>query len=119
MKTNTLRLTRVAAVAALYTALTYLLAPISYGPLQFRVAECLVILAVFGWKYVFALTIGCFFANIPHGPIDMALGTFATFAAGVMSLGLRKIYFAVFPPIVVNALIVPVIFRTKKRYGSF
>lgn len=34
-------MTRVAVIAALYAALTLLLAPISYGAVQFRVAEAL------------------------------------------------------------------------------
>ena len=42
MSANTL--TRGAIIAALYAALTLLLAPISYGEVQFRLAEALTVL---------------------------------------------------------------------------
>jgi uncharacterized membrane protein len=40
MKTR--RIVFSALIAALYAALTYFLAPISYGPIQFRVSEIMV-----------------------------------------------------------------------------
>ncbi|HEY3424108.1 MAG TPA: QueT transporter family protein, partial [Negativicutes bacterium] len=41
---NTHAVTRATMIAALYTALTIALAPVSYGPLQFRVSEALTVL---------------------------------------------------------------------------
>ncbi|MDQ0149029.1 QueT transporter family protein [Eubacterium multiforme] len=72
-------------IAALYAALTLLLAPISYGPIQFRVSEVLVLLAYFDPFYIIGLTLGCFISNIlgPNGLMDIIFGTLATFISVV------------------------------------
>lgn len=79
--TSTKRLVTVAAIAALYAALTVSLAPISYGNLQFRVSELLVLLAFFDPLYIAGLTLGCLVANSlgPNGLMDIIFGTLATF----------------------------------------
>ncbi|MDR0819222.1 MAG: QueT transporter family protein, partial [Oscillospiraceae bacterium] len=41
---TTTKMARGAAIAALYFALTMVLAPLSFGPVQFRVAEALCVL---------------------------------------------------------------------------
>lgn len=78
---NIRRIVISALIAALYAALTLALAPISYGGVQFRVAEIMVLLALFNSDYIIGLTLGCFIANIlgPNGLVDVVLGTFATF----------------------------------------
>lgn len=75
------RLVKTAIIAALYAVITIVLAPISYGPVQFRVSEIMVLLAFFDPFYIVGLTIGCFIANIlgPNGLMDIILGTLATF----------------------------------------
>ena len=47
MKINTRNLITAAIIGALYAVLTMVLAPISYGPVQFRVSEVLCILPFF------------------------------------------------------------------------
>lgn len=81
MKVDSNRLIKVAVVAALYATLTFALAPISYGNLQFRISEILVLLAFFDPFYIGGLTLGCFVANMlgPNGLPDMIFGTLATF----------------------------------------
>ena len=76
-------------IAALYVVLTLALAPISYGAIQFRISEILVLLAYFDPIYIGGLTLGCFIANLlgPNGVWDIILGTFATF------ISLYAIYF--------------------------
>lgn len=68
-------------IAALYAVLTLILAPISYGPIQFRISEILVLLAYFNPIYIGGLTLGCFIANLlgPNGLFDIIFGTLATF----------------------------------------
>lgn len=68
-------------IAAMYAVLTLVLAPISYGPIQFRISEIMVLLAYFDPFYIIGLTLGCFIANIlgPNGLLDIIFGTFATF----------------------------------------
>lgn len=68
-------------IAAMYAVLTLVLAPISYGPIQFRISEIMVLLAYFDPFYIIGLTLGCFITNIlgPNGLLDIIFGTFATF----------------------------------------
>ena len=76
-------------IAALYVVLTLALAPISYGAIQFRISEILVLLAYFDPIYIGGLTLGCFIANLlgPNGVWDIIFGTLATF------ISLYAIYF--------------------------
>lgn len=75
------RLVKTAIVAALYAVITLVLAPISYGPIQFRISEIMVLLAFFDPFYIAGLTLGCFIANMlgPNGVTDIIFGTLATF----------------------------------------
>jgi len=70
MATKTI--TRSAAVAATYAVLTVVLAPVSYGPLQFRVAELLKPLALFAPEFALGFAVGTGMANLlsPFGPWD-------------------------------------------------
>ena len=51
-------------VAALYAALTLALAPISYGPVQFRLAEALKPLALFDPCFILAFAVGNLASNL-------------------------------------------------------
>lgn len=75
------RLVKTAIIAALYAVVTLVLAPISYGAIQFRVSEVMVLLAFFDPFYIVGLTLGCFISNIlgPNGIMDIIFGTVATF----------------------------------------
>lgn len=81
MTTNIKKLVTTALVAAIYATLTLVLGAISYGPIQFRVAEIMVLLPFIKKDYIWGLTIGCFLANIigPYGVPDIVFGTTATF----------------------------------------
>lgn len=70
-----------ALVAGLYATLTLALGVISYGPIQFRIAEIMVLLPFIRKDYIWGLTIGCLLANIigPYGVPDIIFGTTATF----------------------------------------
>ena len=48
----TKRLTRTALIAAIYAVVTLAIAPFSYGSIQFRVSEILVLLAIFDPLYI-------------------------------------------------------------------
>jgi uncharacterized membrane protein len=81
MTTNIKKLVTTALVAAIYATLTLALGAISYGPVQFRIAEIMVLLPFIKKDYICGLTIGCFLANIigPYGVPDIIFGTTATF----------------------------------------
>lgn len=98
MKTKVL--VRQALVASIYFAVTYLLKDISYGPVQFRVAEILNILAFYNPIYVIGITIGCFIANLysQFGIYDLIFGTMHTFIALSVMSRIKNIYVASLMP---------------------
>ena len=97
-----------AIIAGLYVALTWVLAPISYGQIQFRLSEVLILIAVFNYKYIPGLIIGCFISNIPSslGWYDMVFGTLATTIALVPMIWVKKLPIASIFPVLSNAFIV-------------
>ena len=102
-------LTRGAIIAALYTAMTLILAPISYGEIQIRLSEALTLLPILLPEAVPALTVGCLLANILGGSMifDIIFGTLATFLAAVMTRILRdRLPLACAMPVLFNAVIV-------------
>jgi uncharacterized membrane protein len=86
MKFEVKKLAAAAAVGALYAALTLGLAPISYGAVQFRIAEALCILPFFFPASAIGLTAGCVIANFlgpGAGVLDVVFGSLATLLAGL------------------------------------
>lgn len=81
MRVKTKKIVRLGLVAAIYAALTIALGAISYGPIQFRIAEVMTLLPLIGKEYIIALTIGCFLSNVVggFGLPDIIFGTLATF----------------------------------------
>ena len=91
MKTSELSLAVV--FSSLYAVLLVALAPISYGPVQLRVADCLIPLAaLFGWPVIAGVTVGCFLGNAYFwlGPQDVVFGTIANLVAATIIFMLRK-----------------------------
>lgn len=99
-----------AVVAALYTALTLLFQPLSFGPLQVRFSEALTLLPVLFPQAIPGLALGCFLSNLigGFGPWDMALGTLATLLAALSTYGLRNksVWLCALPPVVFNGVII-------------
>ena len=103
-------LAKSAIFAALYVAITWLLAPISYGPIQFRISEILILVCVYNPKYIPSMILGCFLANTTSslGWYDMVFGTLATIIALIPVIWVRKFHIAPIFAIVSNAFIVSV-----------
>ncbi len=113
-----LRITQGAVIAALYVVLTLVFAPISYGPVQVRIAEALCILPMFTPAAIPGLFLGCLIANFLGGGImlDVIFGSIATLIGAVLGYLLRSNRWLVpVPAVVANALIVP--FVLKYGYG--
>ena len=89
---NTNALARGAIIAALYATLTLLLAPISYGEIQIRLAEALTLLPILLPEAVPALAVGCLLANVLGGctVFDIVFGTLATLLAAACTRRLRE-----------------------------
>ena len=119
MNRKTRNLTHGALIAALYVVLTHMqnfLVPESASMMiQFRVSEAMCVLAFFTPAAIWGLTVGCFLFNLSFAgalPLDMLVGSLATFlAAGGMYLT-RKWRIGSFPlfgltlPAVTNAFLV-------------
>lgn len=89
---------KLSIIAGLYVVLTYALNFISFGEIQFRVAEILMLLCFFNKKYSVALILGCFIANLfsPYGLPDIIFGTLATMFAclGLILFKGKHLWFA-------------------------
>ena len=85
MKPDTKTVAVSAIIGALYAALTMLLSPISYGPLQLRISELLCILPYFLPFSAVGLFFGCIIANIVSaaGILDIVFGSLATLCAAL------------------------------------
>lgn len=97
-----------AVIAALYAALTLLLAPISYGPIQLRLSEALTVLPILLPQAVPGLFVGCLIANLYTGMLtDIVFGSLATLLAAIGTYLLRKKpVLAAACPVVSNGVIV-------------
>lgn len=95
-------------VAALYAVLTVVLAPFSYGPVQFRLSEGLTLLPYFIPEAVPGLAVGCLAANLfgGYGAVDVIVGSGATLLAGVLTRRMPTLTTAALPPILVNMLLI-------------
>lgn len=119
---STERITRIAAIAALYAACTLacslFLGGLTWGPVQFRLSEALCILALFTPDAIWGLTLGCAIANLINIPLsglgalgllDVVFGSLATFIGATICWRLReKPLLAVLGPILANAIVVPI-----------
>ncbi|AME09595.1 MULTISPECIES: QueT transporter family protein [Gemella] len=93
MRDNKVRiLTIQALITAIYVVLTVVVAPFSYGAIQFRISESLSQLVVFSKKYWFPITLGVAVANIfsPLGIVDVFFGTLGTGLALLISVFVFK-----------------------------
>ncbi len=109
-RSNVQTIARLAAVAALYAALTIALQPISFGLVQLRVSEVLVLLCFYRRDYSIALILGCFIANCfsPMALMDMAFGTLATAVAVIPMYSVKNIWIASLLPVISNAIIISI-----------
>src|SRR5512140_3588178 len=64
LQLTTTQVVRVAIIGALYAVFTIGIAPLSYGPIQFRVAEALKVFVLFDPLYALGIGIGTFFGNL-------------------------------------------------------
>ena len=86
-----LKLATSAVIAAVYAALTIVLAPISYGPVQFRVSEVLTVLPFLMPSTVWGVFAGCIIANLYTGSIlDIVFGSLATLLAALLTAWFGK-----------------------------
>ena len=114
------RLARIGIIAALYAALTLatllFLGGLAWGPVQFRVSEALVVIALFTADAIPGLTLGCVIANLANmvisgtgalGLLDVVFGSLATALGAWFTWKNRNnMLLALLGPVVTNAVIV-------------
>lgn len=107
-------------IAAIYAAASLALAPISFGAVQFRVAEAMTLLPVLSAEAVLGVTLGCAITNAAGvflganilGPVDIVLGSAATLIAAILTRLLARYrlkglpILAALPPVLVNAVVI-------------
>ena len=80
---NMKTLTRVGMIAAIYTVVSLVLAPFTYGNVQVRIAEALTLLPLIYKPSIWGVTLGCFLTNLigamlginPTGFLDAIIPT--------------------------------------------
>ena len=106
-------------IGGLYVVLTLIFQPISFGAIQFRIAEALTLMPILTLDAVPGLFVGCLLANLLGGGVwfDVVLGSLATLLAAICTRLMRdKPPIAAIFPTIFNGLIVgPVVYFAYVR----
>ena len=113
---NTKTFAKTAMIAAVYTAVSLALAPISFSNIQVRIAESLTLLPLIYKPGIWGVTLGCFLTNLigvitganPTGILDTVIGTSATLFAAFGTYYFRNHRFHGIPVI---SILMPVLFN--------
>ena len=99
-------LIRIALIAAIYVTISIVFAPISYGPIQIRIAEALTVLPFIDPAAIGGLFLGCILANLLGGLgiADVLGGSLCTLIAAILTYHMKKAIFAPLPPVLVNSI---------------
>lgn len=105
-------------IAAIYFLLCFVEQDFASGAIQCRISEGLTLLPLFFPEAIIGVTLGCLIFNIVYGTLfDIIFGTLATLLAGVITYFIGKVikndYLKILiggiPPIIINALVIPLI----------
>jgi uncharacterized membrane protein len=79
-------------IATIYLTLNLFIAPLAYGPLQFRISNFIYPLALFNPLYALGFGLGAFFTNLgsPFGLMDFGIMPFVTVLAALLAWSLRR-----------------------------
>ena len=108
---NNKEISLIAIISALYSALVIGLAPISFLPIQIRIADAMLPLSIiFGMPAIIGLTLGTIVANVFGGLgfVDIIGGGFANLVAAYVAwkVGSLKIKYAWITAVVLQIIIV-------------
>jgi len=96
-------------IASLYSTLTIIIAPFSFGLIQVRISEALTPLPfLIGPAGVYGLFLGCFIANLfsPYGLADLFIGSLSTLLAAWISYKSNRLIIACLSPVLVNSIFI-------------
>lgn len=108
-KISTNKLVVNSAIAALYFVLTaFVFEPLSFLPVQIRVAEMMLLLLLIDKDYSYGLILGCFIANMfsPLGIYDIIFGTMTTALTCFAMVNTSNMVLKFLWPAIFNGLIV-------------
>lgn len=94
-------------IAALYTAVSFLIAPFGFTLIQFRVSEVFNHLIVFNKKYFFGIVTGVFITNLILSPIavDIIFGVLHTAIALLITIFSAKFISGIFKRMLFNTIV--------------
>ncbi|WFA09665.1 QueT transporter family protein [Tissierella sp. Yu-01] len=113
-------LTKASLIAAIYIVLTLIqtlpfpLASLTFGPIQFRLAEGLTLLPLVESAAIPGLFVGCLISNLlisyysGFGLIDILGGSLVTLLAAYITSKMKNKYLGMIPPVLLNGLIVSI-----------
>ena len=111
---TTRSIVRAGLIAAIYVVLTLIFQPISFGAIQFRIAEALTLMPILTLDAVPGLFVGCLLANLLGGGVwfDVVLGSIATLLAALCTRKFRSkpVVAAIFPTIFNGLIVGPVVY---------
>lgn len=101
-------LVKTAIVAALYGVITWSISFLSFGPIQLRITEVMVLLAFIDSAYIPGLILGCVIANLfsPFGIVDVIIGSAASFIGIYAVSKTKNLFLATLWPAIANGLII-------------
>ncbi|HHW99464.1 MAG TPA: QueT transporter family protein [Firmicutes bacterium] len=104
------KLVRGAIIASLYVAITFVVAPVGFGHIQFRASEALTVLPIIYPESVVALYVGVLLANLMggFGPLDIFGGSLVTLIAAYLTYRTRNSWLAYLWPIVLNGFLISI-----------
>lgn len=105
MKIKTMTMSGV--IAALYVAVSFLIAPFGFTHIQFRVSEIFNHLIVFNKKYVFGIVTGVFITNLVLSPIavDIFFGVLHSIIALSITIFTSKFIKGTLKRMIVNTVV--------------
>lgn len=115
---NTRKIALYGIIIALYVAISLALGAFSFGPIQVRIAEVLVLLCLYKLEYTIPLTIACLITNVLgimmglNFPLDYIFGTLATLISCLLIYYFKDIKWADKPilsmlmPCIINGVII-------------
>lgn len=94
-------------IAALYTAVSFLIAPFGFTLIQFRISEVFNHLIVFNKKYFFGIVTGVFITNLILSPIavDIVFGVLHSAIALSITIFSAKFISSIFKRMLFNTLV--------------
>ena len=98
---------KMAVVTGLYVAVTIVLSVVSFGAIQFRIAEMFNYLPLFNKRYTVAVTLGVAIANLasPLGIVDVLFGSISTLIVLLICRAVTKNIISLKKKMIITALI--------------